>query len=86
MDQPGQRQVNLFHFEQVELLTKTAQANQFLFGEGQRRRHAKRAPLLSVELHIGARLAKPRHGASVAGADAPPTAGLAKPSLDRLAP
>ena len=78
MNEPGQRQVNLFDLEQVDLLAQTAQADQFLFGEGQRRRHAERAPLLSVELHIGARLAKPRHSASVAGTDARPTAGLAK--------
>ena len=85
--QPGQRQVNLFDLEQVDLLAEAAQADQFLFGEGQGRRHAERPPLLSVELHIGARLAKPRHGVSVAGMSAGPTAGLAKSApLDRLAP
>lgn len=78
VNQPGQRQVNLFDFEQVDLFTQTAQADQFLLGEGQRRRHTKRTPLLSVELHIRARLAKPRHSASVAGAPKSPTAGLAK--------
>ena len=78
VDQPGQRQIDLFNLEQVDLLAETAQADQFLFSEGQRRRHAERAPLLSVELHIGARLAKPRHSASVAGTSACPTAGLAK--------
>src|ERR1700739_1336685 len=72
VNEPGQGQVNLFDLEQVDLLTETAQADQFLFGEGERRRHAERAPLLSVELHIGARLAKPRHSASVAGTGARP--------------
>ena len=78
MDEPGQWQVDLFDFEQVDLLTEAAQADQFFFGQRQRRRHAERAPLLSVELHIGARLAQPRHTASVAGTNARPTAGLVK--------
>ena len=63
MDQPGQRQVDLFDLEQVELLTEAAQPHQFLFGEFERRRHAERTPLRPVELHVGTRLAQPRHGA-----------------------
>ena len=61
VQQSGQRQVDLFDFEHVDLLTETAQPDQFLFGEGQRRRLPQRAPLTSVELHVGARLAQPRH-------------------------
>ena len=78
VNQPGQRQVDLLDFQQVDLLAQATQADQFLFGEGQWRRHAQRTPLLSVELHIWARLAQPRHSASVAGARTCPTAGLAK--------
>ncbi len=60
MDEPRQRQVDLFDLEQVDLLAEAAQADDFLFGQ-LRRRHPERAPLTSVELHIGARLAGPRH-------------------------
>ena len=66
VDQPGQRQVDLFDLEQVEFLAETAQLEHFVFGQLHRRRHAQRAPLTPVELHIGARLAQPRHGVSLA--------------------
>ena len=38
--QPGQRQVDLFDLEQVDLLAQTAQPDDFFFGQRQRRRHA----------------------------------------------
>ena len=66
VDQPGQRQVDLFDLEQVELLTQAAQPLQLVLGQLQRGRHAQRAPLGPVELHVGARLAQPRHAPSLA--------------------
>src|SRR5882724_7423347 len=66
MDQPGQRQVDLFDLEQVDLLAETAQLDELCLGQLQRRRHTQRLPLTPVELHVGARLAQPRHGISLA--------------------
>src|SRR5258707_1905393 len=66
MDQPGQRQVDLFDLQEVELLAETPQRDQLVFGQLERRRHAQRTPLTPVELHVGARLAQPRHGVSLA--------------------
>jgi len=66
VDQPSQRQINLFDLEQVDLFTEPAQADQLLFGELERSRHPQRPPLSSVELHIRAGFAQPRHGISVA--------------------
>ncbi|MFY9920339.1 MAG: DUF885 domain-containing protein, partial [Mycobacterium sp.] len=66
MDQPGQRQVNLFDLEQVDFLADTAQLDELFLGQLQRRGHTQRPPLSPVELHVGARLAQPRHGISLA--------------------
>ena len=40
VQKPGQRQVDLFDLEQVDLLAQTAQADDFFFGQRLRRRHA----------------------------------------------
>ena len=66
MDQPGQRQVDLFDLEQVQLLAETAKPEEFALGELQRRRHAQRTPLTPVELDVRTRLARPRHAISLA--------------------
>ncbi|GFG81072.1 hypothetical protein MPRG_43480 [Mycobacterium paragordonae] len=81
MDEPRQRQIDLFDFQQVELFTEAAQPDQFLFGESQGCSHAERAPLPSVELDIGARLARPRHGASLSATTAALTLGPVKTRL-----
>lgn len=41
VDQPGERQVHLFDLEEVEFLAHTAQSQQLVLGEFQRRRHAQ---------------------------------------------
>ncbi|CPU29974.1 Uncharacterised protein [Mycobacteroides abscessus] len=61
VDQPCQRQIDLGDFGQVDLLAQTTQADQLFFGKDQWRGFAQRAPLFPVELHVGARLAQPRH-------------------------
>src|SRR6185312_6675793 len=66
VDQPGERQVDLFDLERVEFLAEAAKLKHLVFGQLHRRRHAQRAPLTPVELHVGARLAQPRHGLSLA--------------------
>ena len=66
MDQPGQRQVDLFDLEQVDLLAETPQPDQLVLGQLQRRRHSQCAPLTPVELHVRAGFAQPRHGHSLA--------------------
>src|SRR6185295_16651907 len=66
VDQPGERQVDLFDLERVEFLAEAAKLKHLVFGQLHRRRHAQRAPLTPVELHVGARLAQPRHGVSLA--------------------
>ena len=53
VDQPCKRQIDLFDLEQVDLLTETAQLDQLVLGQLQRCRHAQRAPLTPVELHVG---------------------------------
>ena len=66
VDQPGQRQVDLFDLEQIEFLAQTTQLEHFVFAQLQRCRHSKGTPLTPVELHIGTRLAQPRHAPSLA--------------------
>src|SRR6478672_4178368 len=66
VDQPSQRQVDLFDLQQVQLLAETPQRQHLVFGQLHRRRHAQGAPLTPVELHVGARLAQPRHALSLA--------------------
>ncbi len=66
VDQTGQRQIDLFDFQQVELLAHTAQTQQFMSSEFQGSRHTQCAPLAPVELDVGTRLARPRHAPSLA--------------------
>src|SRR5690349_22349896 len=83
MDQPGQRQVDLFDLQQVDGLAQTAQPDQLGFGEFQRGRHTQRAPLGPVELHIWARLAGPRHVVSLASNVVGMNAGMDSGTLIR---
>ncbi|SKV40663.1 Uncharacterised protein [Mycobacteroides abscessus subsp. massiliense] len=62
VNETSQRQVDLGDLGQIDLLAKATQAEELFLGEDQRRGLAQRAPLFPVELHIGARLAQPRHG------------------------
>ena len=66
MDQPGQRQVDLFDLQEVQLLTEAAQALELTLGQLQRSRHTQRTPLTPVELDVRTRLARPRHAPSLA--------------------